>query len=320
MPLSRAAVASLALAGAAATAAGEPGQVVRVPAPRRLEVFVPAGGFVMGVDDDAALAAVQQCELAYPALTGTHPATGKPVGFCSVDYEADLVHMRQRNVTLDGYAIDRDEVSVSDYRACVAAGGCDLDPLISGDERYIHDAWPLVNVTWLEAGDYCRWRGARLPTEAEWEHAARGGLHQATYPWGDDFTPRGKIMANTWHGQFPHENLALHGFTRTSPVKRFPPNGYGLFDVAGNVWEWTATRWTDTHADAPDAPSCCGPAGLAEHDRYVTKGGSHLCAPSYCHRYRPAARQGHAVRSSTTHLGFRCVRRLSSDAEGRDGH
>src|SRR5437868_10231811 len=111
------------LAAAASVAAGEPGRVVRVAAPRRVEVYVPAGRFVMGVDEDGALSAVQQCELAYPAIAGTHPATGKPVGFCSVDYESDLVHMRQRNVYLDAFAVDRDEVSVAEYRRCVAAGG-----------------------------------------------------------------------------------------------------------------------------------------------------------------------------------------------------
>lgn len=173
---------------------------------------------------------------------------------------------------------------------------------LDGRERH-----PVVHIGYEDALAYAQWSNKSLPTEAEWEHAARGGLHQATYPWGDDFTPGGKIMANTWQGRFPHENLARPGSDRTSPVKRFPPNTYGLYDVAGNVWEWTRSAWTDTHAPTP---SCCGPqpGALTEQDRFVTKGGSHLCAPSYCHRYRPAARQGHAVRSSTTHLGFRCIR------------
>jgi len=180
-----------------------------------------------------------------------------------------------------------------------------------GSSLHGRDLHPVVQVGYEDALAYATWMGKSLPTEAEWEHAARGGLRQATYPWGDDFTPGGKVMANTWHGRFPFENLAPAGFTRTSPVKRFPPNGYGLYDVAGNVWEWTGTRWSDTHlATEPVATSCCAPEppALSELDRYVTNGGSHLCAPSYCHRYRPAARQGHAVRSSTTHLGFRCSR------------
>jgi len=175
---------------------------------------------------------------------------------------------------------------------------------LHGRERH-----PVVHVGFEDALAYATWAGTSLPTEPEWEHAARGGLHQATYPWGDEFAPRGRTMANTWRGRFPFENLDRPGADRTTPVKRFAPNGFGLYDVAGNVWEWTRTPWTSSHARAAGPPSCCAPTpGLAETDRFVTKGGSHLCAPSYCHRYRPAARQGHAVRSTTSHLGFRCCR------------
>jgi sulfatase modifying factor 1 len=172
---------------------------------------------------------------------------------------------------------------------------------------------PVVHVGYEDALAFADWSGKRLPTESEWEHAARGGLDQATYAWGEDFTPRGRIMANTWHGRFPFENLRPHGFSRTSPVDRFPPNGYGLRDTTGNVWEWTASPWS-TGAGPEDGPEpaptpCCGSSpALRESDRRVIKGGSHLCAPNYCHRYRPAARQGHAVRSTTGHVGFRCVR------------
>jgi sulfatase modifying factor 1 len=171
---------------------------------------------------------------------------------------------------------------------------------------------PVVHVGYEDATTYAAWVAKTLPTESQWEYAARGGLDGARYAWGDEFTPRGRIMANTWHGRFPWENLRPHGFDRTSPVMRFAPNGYGLYDVAGNVWEWTISRWSADHPAAVDPPThaCCTPAAehVSEHDRRVIKGGSHLCAPSYCHRYRPAARQGHAVRSTTSHLGFRCVR------------
>jgi formylglycine-generating enzyme len=183
-----------------------------------------------------------------------------------------------------------------------------------GPDSTLHgrELHPVVHVGLEDATAFARWAGARLPTEAEWEHAARGGLTSQTYAWGEQFMPKGRPMANTWHGRFPFENLAPHGFTRTSPVKRFPPNGYGLYDVTGNVWEWTSSPWTSTHgvegAANPVPPSaCCGPTPMNEHDRYVMKGGSHLCAPSYCHRYRPAARQAHGPRDTTSHLGFRCV-------------
>ena len=168
----------------------------------------------------------------------------------------------------------------------------------------------MTHVALEDAEAYARWAGKELPTEAEWEFAARGGLDGAIYAWGDEFAPWGRMMANTWQGAFPWQNLLLDGFERTSPVGSFPPNGFGLVDMTGNVWEWTADRWRADHA-GPSA--CCDPRPpvLPAIPRYVTKGGSHLCAPNYCHRYRPAARQGQAIDSSTTHTGFRCVLRLA---------
>jgi formylglycine-generating enzyme len=170
---------------------------------------------------------------------------------------------------------------------------------------------PVVHVSYEDALAYAAWAGKELPSEAEWEHAARAGHEPTTYAWGSEFMPRGKMMANTWHGRFPWENLAPPGRDRTTPIGWFPPNDWGLLDMIGNVWEWTTSSWTDDHhGRAREHDSCCAPQNpLREDDRRVMKGGSHLCAESYCLRYRPAARQGQALRSSTSHLGFRCILR-----------
>jgi sulfatase modifying factor 1 len=169
---------------------------------------------------------------------------------------------------------------------------------------------PVTHVAYCDAEAYAEWAGKSLPTEAEWEYAARGGLDGATFTWGDEFAPKGRMMANTWQGEFPWQNLGLDGYEGTSPVERFPPNGFGLYDIAGNVWEWTADDFA-TSASVSSSPCCAPQAPVVEGDerfpRKVIKGGSHLCAPNYCLRYRPAARQAESVDTSTCHIGLRCV-------------
>lgn len=183
------------------------------------------------------------------------------------------------------------------------------------------DDHPVVQVAFKDAEAYAAWAGKALPTEAEWEFAARGGLEGAEFAWGDVLTPGGRYMANTWQGAFPHENTRADGWARTSPVRSFPPNGYGIYDMIGNVWEWT-TDWYSAQHQAEPAKACCIPhnprGGPPEGSldprrpdirvmRKVLKGGSHLCAPSYCRRYRPAARHAEDIDTTTNHVGFRCV-------------
>ncbi len=182
---------------------------------------------------------------------------------------------------------------------------------------------PVVHVAYEDIEAYARWAGKELATEAEWEFASRGGLDGAVYSWGNEFSPDGRIMANTWQGEFPAVNLQLHGFERTSPVGYFPPNQYGLYDMAGNVWEWTA-EWYQNHRKP--ASACCGPAKSDARTlsldpqtpniripRKVLKGGSFLCAANYCFRYRPAARIPQQVDTGTCHQGFRCIVRVKHE-------
>jgi len=183
---------------------------------------------------------------------------------------------------------------------------------------------PVVQVSYDDARAYCDWSGLDLPTEAEWEFAARGGLDGATFTWGNDDPQETEPLANTWQGGFPFENSELDGWTRTAPVGSYPPNGFGLYDMAGNVWEWTED-WFGSGRDAtPTPPSCCAPdvprggTLVSSYDpqqpdipipRKVVKGGSHLCTPQYCYRYRPAARQPQMVDTAMSHLGFRPISR-----------
>ena len=181
------------------------------------------------------------------------------------------------------------------------------------------DDHPVVHVAYRDAEAYAAWAGKVLPTEAEWEYAARGRLEKAEFAWGNELAPEGRMLANYWQGEFPWANRLLDGYERTSPVRTYPPNGYGLYDMIGNVWEWTSDWYSLPAEQAPDG--CCalinprvtdpsasfGPGLHVRIARKVLKGGSHLCAENYCQRYRPAARAPQMIDTSTSHIGFRCI-------------
>jgi formylglycine-generating enzyme len=231
-------------------------------------------------------------------------------------------------------------VPLSDYREWWAyvPGACWRHPQGPGSDVRGRGRHPVVHVTYEDAQAYASWASKALPTEAEWELAARGGLKGKMFAWGDDPRPGGWLMANTWQGEFPRQNLRANGYEGTSRVGAFPANGYGLYDMIGNVWEWTSDLYARHQPTASsgraasgggnEGDSCCGPGspragspGLSRErgrtaepgahiPRRVIKGGSHLCAPNYCLRYRPAARQPQMVDTSMNHLGFRCIARL----------
>jgi sulfatase modifying factor 1 len=198
---------------------------------------------------------------------------------------------------------------------------------------------PVVHVSWADAEAFAQWAGKRLPTEVEWERAARGGLVGQRYPWGNEEKPEGKFLANRWTGDFPYRNTAEDGFPGTSPVRYFPANEYGLYDVVGNVWEWCADLYEpDQHVRMLEEGACCGgrkaeevqalgrmartrnpsPPTGPQAEMRVIKGGSFLCHPAYCESYRPAARRGSTADTSTSHTGFRCVLEASQISASTD--
>ena len=180
---------------------------------------------------------------------------------------------------------------------------------------------PVVHVTHEDAAAYADWVGKSIPTEAQWEFAAWGGIEGMEFAWGDKLEPEGRHFANVWQGEFPWQNLQSDGFDRTSPVASYPPNGFDLVDMIGNVWEWTDDWYCSSHPAGKNKQCCipanprggpksdsharCGPAAIP---RKTLKGGSHLCAPNYCRRYRPAARHAQPIDTSASHIGFRCIR------------
>ncbi len=186
---------------------------------------------------------------------------------------------------------------------CVVRGAQWNTPEGPGSDVKQRGDHPVVHVSWNDAEAYCRWSGQRLPTEAEWEYAARGGLTQQRYPWGDSLRPEGEHRCNVWQGDFPHHDTGEDGFRGTCPVNAFPPNGFGLFSMTGNTWEWCADWFGTNHHSA----ASFNPGGPSSSDAKVLKGGSFLCHASYCNRYRVGARSRNTPDSSTANIGFRCV-------------
>jgi formylglycine-generating enzyme required for sulfatase activity len=322
-------VALLSLAGLGSASSN--GRVVRVEAPKRVEVRVPAGRFWMGVDEDTAKAAAEQCNNAFPALIG-NLQNGTRLDFCG-DYFNMLHAMAPREVFVSAFLIDRDEVSVEEYRACVVAGACDLDPLVAGDERYIKDGWPLVNVNWFEAQDYCRWRGARLPTEAEWERAARGDNASAIWPWGDleqpkDFNhgmPRAQAMREIERTPAPTPVQFFGDPDDSDGVAILAKPGsyvwgegpYGTRDQAGNVAEWVADALVhDAKVKGYDNLDRADPYRAPNSylfDQRVVRGGSWR-QPIFVARsnlrdpFNAATTPIYTPKARFSHVGFRCAR------------
>ncbi len=319
----------LAASAMPASGGGRPGKAVRVEGDKRVEVFVPAGTFVMGVDEDDATSALAQCQFAYfspnQVPRPTSPLGGGYTDFCS-EYFVEMSRMPPRTVYLDAFSIDRDEVSVEDYRACVARGGCALDALVSGDERYIMDDGPMVNVTWDEAQTFCRWRGGRLPTEAEWERAARGDLG-FDWPWGDLERPKdfnhGRPRANALRDlerqptpvpiKFFGDPDDTDGFALLAPRASFPwgESPYGTRDQAGNVAEWTLdAHYTDEARRGYDTLPAINPVreGPTSQTR-VIRGGSWR-QPMFVARtnLRDPFNTWYEANGRFSHVGFRCAR------------
>jgi len=301
-------------------------------------VWVPTGTFRMGSDSHypeeapSHRAAVEGFWIERTPVTNrqfrrfveaTHHVTVAEIPPDPKDYPGALPHMLYAGSLVFRRPLERTQADHWQHWWTFLKGANWRQPYGPGSGiENLHDH-PVVHVAYQDALAYARWAGKELPTEAEWEFAACGGRDGAEFAWGNELTPGGQFMANYWQGHFPWQNLTEDGYERTSPIKAYPPNRYGLYDMIGNVWEWTSDWFNPRHtADAGKA--CCipeNPRGGGEelsHDpcqpesripRKVLKGGSHLCAPNYCRRYRPAARHPQPIDTSACHVGFRCVTR-----------
>ncbi|SHG81986.1 Formylglycine-generating enzyme, required for sulfatase activity, contains SUMF1/FGE domain [Marivita hallyeonensis] len=276
-------------------------------------VRIPAGEFVMGTDDaegypedgegpphlvalpayDIAPTTVTNAEFARFVAATNHVTTAETLGSSFVF----------AGLLADDHPPTRAVRSAPWWRE--VEGACWRHP--EGPESDIDDRsdHPVVHVSWTDAVAFCAWSGTRLPTEAEWECAARGGIAQARYPWGDDREPEGRHMMNVFQGQFPEQNTGDDGWIGPCPVRSFPPNGFGLYEMTGNVWEWCAD-WFSPHAYALSSP--LNPQGPSTGENRVMRGGSYLCHDSYCNRYRVAARSANSPDSSAGNIGFRVAR------------
>lgn len=233
-------------------------------------------------------------------------------------------------VELDAFLIDEHEVTVGEFAEFVKAtnyrteaekfGWSGVFDFETGEWRRVDGAnWrnpedrnltakddePVSQISWNDANEYAKWAGKRLPTEAEFEFAARGGLDGKKYAWGDELRPNGKPVANWWQGKFPEKNTVEDGFLSRAPVKSFAPNGYGIYDMTGNVWEWTADWFDENYYENSPKKN---PKGAANGEEKAIRGGSFLCAENHCSNYRVAGRSHSAPDSGLNNLGFRCVR------------
>jgi sulfatase modifying factor 1 len=283
-------------------------------------VKLDGGPFLMGTDYAFGFAADGEGPIrkvtvdpfyidAYPVTNEQFQQFAKATGYCTEAERFGWSFVFQGHIPPERYDELVDQTVVGAGWWCKVAGSDWRHPEGPDSSIDARAECPAVQVSWNDAVAYCNWSGKRLPTEAEWEFAARGGLEQKLYPWGDELTPGGRHLCNIWQGEFPSIDLAEDGYSAPAPVHAFEPNGYGLYSVTGNTWEWCGDWFHPAYHVVASRNNPVGPqAGSAK----VMKGGSYLCHHSYCNRYRVAARTSNTPDSATTNIGFRCVRDVSS--------